>query len=56
MKCLMSTEDKIYLEPETVAEQEYLRGFAGGTVEIEGPDPFCTNISVLLIRKPKKSE
>ena len=50
MKVEMEDERTIRITPESTAEMIVLRSLAAGTVTIEKPKPFQTNVESLLIK------
>ena len=46
----------LVIRPETVAEQTFLARFKDATIKVEDPQPFASNVSVLLIERPGAAE
>lgn len=56
MRVVLADAGRIRLEPEDVAEQEFLRGFAGARAELDEPEPFGPHVYALVIRKPGEED
>lgn len=46
----------LIVRPETVAEQTFLATFEGAKIQIEKPQPFANNVSILKIERPKEAK